>query len=140
MDRASLGRRIKNILMVPPRLIAAFLEQASAQGSRSTVLRPLGWLLSICSAGLLGAISIQAPTWVGVLFASGVALSVLLYLGAYIFCMVRDRDALRSETFSIQKLAIEKGFYGDSTSGVFTQEAAGQPKQLDPPAVREQER
>ena len=31
--------------------------------------------------------------------------------------MLTDKDALRSEKFTIQKLAIEKGLYGDSLTG-----------------------
>ena len=43
-----------------------------------------------------------------------------LYLGAYVYCLVTDRDALRSETYTIQKMAIEKGFVGDSLTGVLS--------------------
>lgn len=45
---------------------------------------------------------------------------MLLYLGAYIYCLATDKDALRSETYTIQKMAIEKGFVGDSLIGVLT--------------------
>jgi hypothetical protein len=106
-------------LKMPFKFITALLNQASAQGSRSTVLRPLGWLLVICVAGLLACIEMKAPFWVFVLFAAMTALCFVLYLSAYIFCLLRDRDALRSETYSIQRLAIEKGFVGDSLAGVF---------------------
>ena len=47
------------------------------------------------------------------------ALTMLLYMGAYIHCLHTDKDALRSESYSIQKLAIQKGFVGDSTAGIF---------------------
>jgi hypothetical protein len=33
---------------------------------------------------------------------------------------MKDRDALRSETYIIKKLAIEKGYIGDDISGLFT--------------------
>ena len=39
-------------------------------------------------------------------------------LGAYIYLLIADRDALRSETFSLSKLAIEKGLVGDNISGL----------------------
>jgi len=46
---------------------------------------------------------------------SGVAIG--LYLVAYIYFGSTDKDALRSEKYSIQKLAIQKGFIGDDQVG-----------------------
>jgi len=105
--------------MQPLSLIKPFLQQASEQGSRSTVLRPLSWMLSICLAATIAMVGVHAPTWLLVLFAVFSAATAAIYLGSYIFCLKRDRDALRSETYSIQRLAIEKGFVGDSASGLF---------------------
>jgi len=122
MDRVSLGRRIKKVLMAPARLIAAFLEQATAQGSRSTVLRPLGWFLSIFAAATLSALWLKAPVWLLVFFTSTMGIGALIYLAGFAYCLVHDREALRSETYSIQKLAIEKGFVGDTLTGVFSRE------------------
>jgi hypothetical protein len=118
MDRASLGWRIKTVLMAPVKLISAFLEQATAQGSRSTVLRPLGWFLSIFTAGILSALWLKAPLWLIVFFTSTLGIGAFFYLAAFAYCLIYDREALRSETYSIQKLAIEKGFRGDSITGV----------------------
>ena len=39
-------------------------------------------------------------------------------LFAYVFCLFKDRDALRSESFSLRKMEIEKGLYGDSDMGL----------------------
>ena len=36
----------------------------------------------------------------------------------YIYCLINDRDSLRSEKFTIQKLAIEKGIMGDDVTGI----------------------
>ena len=35
-----------------------------------------------------------------------------------IYCLINDRDSLRSEKFTIQKLAIEKGIMGDDVTGI----------------------
>ena len=43
---------------------------------------------------------------------------MLLYLFTYIFCLFTDKDALRSENYSISKLAIEKGIIGDNITGM----------------------
>lgn len=45
------------------------------------------------------------------------AIAILAYLGFYAYFAFKDPDALRSERYSIQKLALEKGFVGDSTTG-----------------------
>jgi hypothetical protein len=108
-------------------LIQAFLNQATTQGSRSTVLRPLGWLIGICIAGVLGAVRFQAPSWIVWLLGVSIGLGVLLYIATFVFCLLtKKEDLLRSETYSIQKLAIEKGFVGDSMSGLFQEERIGQ--------------
>ena len=41
-------------------------------------------------------------------------LTFILFLFAYVFCLLKDRDALRSEKFSIRKMEIERGIYGDN--------------------------
>ena len=56
-----------------------------------------------------------------------------LFVGAYIYCLFHDREALRSETYSIQKLAIEKGFLGDSVTGMFEVDEDASGKLIDPP-------
>lgn len=104
--------------MGPFRVIQAFLHQATEQGSRSTVLKPLGWMMSLLLAATISAFYFQAPLWVGVLFAVFSGITMALYLFTYLYCLFKDRDALRSETYSIQKLAIEKGFVGDNMQGV----------------------
>lgn len=100
-------------------LIKAFLEHASAEGTKATVLKPLGWMTLIVISATLSAFYLKSPKWLGVLFSIFTCLTMILYLFTYIYCLFKDKDALRSETYSIQKLAIEKGFIGDSISGVF---------------------
>jgi hypothetical protein len=97
---------------------ATLLRHAAEQGSRSTVLRPLGWLLAICASAVVASIEVKSPQWVVLMFAIMTSLTVILYLSAYVYCLFEDRDALRSETYSIQKLAIEKGYIGDSFTGM----------------------
>ncbi len=98
-------------------LIRAFLEQASAKGTKATVLKPLGWMMLILVSATLSSFYFKTPKWVGLMFGGFAGLTMFLYLVAYLFCLFTDRDALRSETYSIQKLAIEKGFVGDSLVG-----------------------
>jgi hypothetical protein len=118
---ARLRLRVKRILMIPADWVNSFLQQATKTGSRSTVLRPLAWFIGICVTATIGAGEARASGWIIALFAIFAGLGMLLYLGAYVYCLLGNKeDLLRSEKYSIQKLAIEKGFFGDSTSGIFT--------------------
>lgn len=45
-------------------------------------------------------------------------IAVVIFLISYLYLMVKNPDALRSESYSIQKLAMEKGYYGDDTLGM----------------------
>jgi hypothetical protein len=102
-----------------PDPFVTLLQRALAQGSRSTVLNPLGWLTGICATASIAAFSCKSPAWLGIMFGSLAGISIILYLVAYIYFGLTDKDALRSERFSIQKMAIQKGFIGDNLSGYF---------------------
>ena len=90
-------------------IIKALLSHSDASGSRSTILKPLTWLLGIILATLLAAFRFSAPAWFCYLLAGIAILAVLLFFFAYVFCLFKDRDALRSESFSLRKMEIEKG-------------------------------
>jgi flagellar basal body-associated protein FliL len=109
-----------------PDLIRSLLEQASAQGSRSTALNPLGWALAIALSGLAAIVRAEkAPGWLIVLLSVLVSILVLAYLVAYFYFMRKDPDALRSEKFTLSKMAIEKSITGDSLKG-FTKLMTGE--------------
>ena|SRR5579863_7292570 len=101
----------KKILVISWRAISVFLEQATAQGTRSTILRPLQWMVLVCGIVLLGGLNYHAPTWMLV----SLLVLLLTFAGAlllaYFFCLFSGKphlqDALRTEHYSIQKLAIE---------------------------------
>ena len=67
---------------------------------------------------MIGCLELKSPAWVLTFFAVLSGCATVLYFAAFIYCLFVDRDALRSETYSIQKLAIEKGFVGDSSVGI----------------------
>jgi hypothetical protein len=94
---APLQRLARLIVSMPEQFLRHLFEQAIAHGSRSTALKPLGWLLGILIFGLLGAPRAGLGMWVIVGFAIFTALAAFLYLGAYVYFMCKDRDALRSE-------------------------------------------
>ncbi len=103
--------------------IAGLVRQATGGGPRSSVLKPLDWLLGMLLLGALGAFGTGAPSWLGVGCSVGAGATTVTYLITYICLVVVDRDALRSEPYSLTKLAIEKRLLGDSTAGIIPERA-----------------
>ena len=93
------------------------LQEATGRGSRSTALQPLIWVLGTLVAGLVATSRIGQAPWIAVLAGVMVTVVLLALLGAYFFLLIKDRDALRSERYSLSKLAIEKSLTGDSIAG-----------------------
>jgi hypothetical protein len=93
------------------------MQRAMAGGARSTVLKSLGWLIALLTSATIAAFHYETPVWVGVMFALGAGAAILLCLVAYVYFALKDPDALRSERYYIQKLALQKGFVGDDITG-----------------------
>ena len=71
---------------------------------------------------LVATVRLDTPTWVAITIMVFIGVTLAMYLVAYVYCLINDKEALRSETYSIQKLAIEKGFVGDNLAGVIALE------------------
>jgi hypothetical protein len=96
---------------------ASLREQMNGTLSRSDVLKALVWPMGILVSSTVALVAWKAPVWVIVVMVVLLMLFVLLYGGAYVFCLINDRDALRSERYTLHKMAIEHGVYGDSRIG-----------------------
>ena len=74
------------------------------------------------NAGLLAALVIAGardePMFILVLISALLVLFMLLYAAAYVLFGRKDPNLLRSERFNIERLAIERGLYGDSNIGL----------------------
>jgi hypothetical protein len=105
------------------KVISLLREQMHATLSRSDILRPLAWLIGMLLTATVGMAAGRAPNWLLVLMSIVLVAVIALYGTAYVFCLLKDRDALRSESYSLHKLAIEQGLLGDSTTGMFAPEA-----------------
>ena len=99
-------------------VIRLLYEQARATGSRSTALHPIQWLLGLSLTATVSAASFGSPSWLVIALFVLSGISVTLFIGAYLFLLFRDRDALRSERYGLQKMVIEKGLLGDDMSGI----------------------
>lgn len=96
----------------------AALSRSAASGSKTTALAPLHGVLALCLGSALAAVWLQAPPLVVWLFVAFSGLVLILEVGAYLYLLVRDRDALRSERYSLEKMRLERGLMGDSLTGV----------------------
>ena len=70
---------------------------------------PLGMLLT----ALLSSAYLQVHGAIQILLGVLLCLTGLAYLGAYAFCLWRLPDALRSEKYSLHKMALEQGLLGE---------------------------
>ncbi len=99
-------------------VLREFLEEATIKAARSTVLQALQWFLGLTLGAIVLSVMAKAPAWLIVLlsvFASGGA---VVFIGAFIYLLMHDRDALRSEKYLLTRTAIDKGLIGDSLSGL----------------------
>lgn len=100
-------------------IVSSLREQMQATLSRTDVLRPLAWLVGLLLTALVALSWASAPQWLLATVATLFVPATLLYGAAYVFCLRYDRDGLRSEKYSLHKMAIEHGLIGDSSAGLF---------------------
>jgi len=112
-------------------LVSMLREQMNATLSRSDVLKPLAWLIGILAALTAVLAAAKAPEWLLVWAAGSLVCTIVLYGAAYTFCLLKDRDALRSERYTLHKMAIEHGVYGDSRIGLIEPDP-NTPKLIEP--------
>lgn len=115
-------------------LINALLQQASASGTKSTALKPLGWMLAILLSGTMTSFYINTPQWLGLTLLVLSVITFLLYFYAYVYFMHNDRDALRSEKYSLEKMAIQRGLIGDDISGVLSEGGESSQRLIESPS------
>lgn len=94
------------------------ISEANQSGYRSTVLRPIYGIGILSIVACITCFVFKVPNWIGVVFAIIAFIILVVAIFAYIYCLVKDRGALRSEWHSINQMAIEHGILGDSTAGI----------------------
>jgi hypothetical protein len=93
------------------------LLSRNPEGARSTALNTLLVALATLLAALLLAVQLKADMWVKEFLSVLISLDFGVFLFAYLFLLIKDRDALRSEPFALSKMAMEKSLTGDTLSG-----------------------
>lgn len=110
-------------------ILKQLIQSHESSGSRSSVLNPISWLMVILLVALLICLGSNVASGIIKTFIVFISILFLLYVISYLYCLFTDKDALRSEKYSIQKLAIEKGLIGDNIQGIF--ETEREVKQLE---------
>lgn len=100
--------------------VRELFSHSDASGAKSTILKPLTWFLALIIGGILLLLQFSSPIWLIIMLAVIFCFGVVIFFFVYIYCLMNDRDSLRSEKFTIQKLAIEKGITGDDIIGIIS--------------------
>jgi hypothetical protein len=81
-------------------------------------MNPLAWVLGITTSALLIALRVpQTPLWLLSTLGTLPVVVLIAFLTAYFILLFKNPDALRSEKFTLSKMAIEKSLTGDSLRG-----------------------
>ena len=99
-------------------LMNSLLNHASVDGSKSTVLKPLGWALVMIFPTIIASAYLKVDEWITIMFSISFGLILFMYLSSYVYFMLTDSDALRSEKYSLKKMEIQKTLIGDSDRGM----------------------
>ncbi|MGI8773202.1 MAG: hypothetical protein ACR2JE_17400 [Acidobacteriaceae bacterium] len=95
----------------------SLLQHSSGKSSRSTTLQPLVWLIIVVAGVFMGAAKYIPGSWIPSAVLGLIALVVLAFIGAFMYFMVKNPDALRSERFTLDKMALQQSRTGDDISG-----------------------
>lgn len=103
--------------MLSPRILSVLTGQASQVGEKSNVVSVLIALIGVLFVVVIFLVVYKAPSWVIASVLIAALVLCLFFVGAYTYCLIRDPDLLRSERMVLEKMAIERKFVGDSSSG-----------------------
>jgi hypothetical protein len=99
-------------------ILTQLISKAYQSGYRSTILRPIYGLSALTISAIAIFAKVNVATWI----INGLAIVLFVIIGvavfSYLYCLVKDRSALRTESYSLSKLAIERGIYGDDKVGI----------------------
>lgn len=82
--------------------------RATEKRDRATPLKPVVWMTGVLVWATVVGLFLRIPTWAGIFLCLLTGASFLLFLGSYLFLMVKDRDALREERNSFKLLPPNK--------------------------------
>ena len=84
-------------------------ESGLAERQRATPLKPAVWMTSVLVWATVVGLFLRVPTWSGVFLCCLTGVSFLFYLVSYIYLMVADPGALRSERYREPRVSRKRG-------------------------------
>lgn len=99
-------------------LLREMLSSADARGRRSTALTDLRWALAALLVAFIVAAGVGTVPWVVTFLAICTAATLIALLVSHFLFVRDDPDLLRSESFTLRKMEIERGLLGDSRVGL----------------------
>ena len=75
---------------------------------------------------------VEAPMWLLVAIAVLLLITVAAFISSYLFLLHHDVGALRSESFTLEKLKIDHGLLGDTSTGFKDPAARGELAESSP--------
>lgn len=117
--------------MMAQNFLQNVLESFEGRVSRSTVLKPLNYLLGFLIFLLISAYSVDMPLFIGKATFIAILIIVAIYLGVYVYFAITNPDALRSEWFMLNRYALEQKAYGDDISGLIESLKGAQKQIID---------
>ena len=75
--------------------IRDFIRAADIGRSRSSILNQLQWTMAILIAGIVAFHVARAPTWLSILLAIVLGLDAVVFLGAFLYFMLKRPHSLR---------------------------------------------
>jgi hypothetical protein len=102
----------------PEPWIRGLLQSWRSDAARSSALSTLAKVLTVFGTTLLVAVSLKTDVWLLVTLSVFFGVVAATFLGLYVFFAIRSPDQLPSERYSLRRLEIEKGLYGDDRTGL----------------------
>lgn len=100
-------------------IISVLQTSLAGNASRTDGLRPLAWIVGMIITSLVATQFTDKADWLTVLLGVVLVSYLVIYAFSYLYCLIKSPDLLRSETYNIQKQAIDRGWIGDSSAGLF---------------------
>lgn len=101
-----------------PDLIKQFLQHAEAKGSKATAVTPAGWITAATIAAFLGALKFSPHPYVLIGLGAAMGAAIINFFASYWYFVLNNPEMLRSEKFTLTKLAIEHSAKGDNVTGI----------------------
>jgi hypothetical protein len=98
-------------------LIPQMLRSAE-RTKKSSALAPHNWPLALATALVLGAGALHLASWVVACGVFAVGVLLISFAGTNLYFAIRNPDALRTEDYNLEKMALQNKLIGDDKKGL----------------------